>query len=83
MLSATVSVILKMQERLYPGWDGMAPSEHGRNISRDTNGEKMRKCDVEGLAHPDNILGLASGALLLAEDAGTRAHPVDMLWLAK
>ena len=41
------------------------------------------RCDDAGLAHPDNILGLADGSLLLAEDAGKRAHPVDMLWLKR
>ena len=46
-----------------------------------TDGKK--RCDDAGIAHPDNIQGLANGWLLLAEDAGKRAHPVDMLWLKK
>ncbi len=40
-------------------------------------------CDLENIASPDNILSLSSGALLIAEDAGKRQHPVDFLWLKK
>ena len=50
-------------------------------VGTTTDGKK--RCDDAGIAHPDNILGLANGWLLLAEDAGKRAHPVDMLWLKK
>lgn len=39
-------------------------------------------CDPEGIANPDNIAAFAGG-LLIAEDAGPKMHPVDMLWLAK
>ena len=50
-------------------------------VGTTTDGKK--RCDDAGIAHPDNILGLANGSLLVAEDAGKRAHPVDMLWLKK
>jgi hypothetical protein len=39
-------------------------------------------CDVERIANPDNIASFAGG-LLIAEDAGPKMHPVDMLWLVK
>jgi hypothetical protein len=39
-------------------------------------------CDPDGIANPDNIAAFAGG-LLIAEDAGPKMHPVDMLWLAK
>jgi secreted PhoX family phosphatase len=39
-------------------------------------------CDPEGIANPDNIAAF-SGGLLIAEDAGPKMHPVDMLWLVK
>ena len=41
------------------------------------------KCEVDRPAHPDNILALAGGVLLIGEDAGKKKHPVDMLWLVK
>jgi secreted PhoX family phosphatase len=41
------------------------------------------KCDVERPAHPDNILALSGGILLVGEDAGKKKHPVDMLWMVK
>ena len=50
-------------------------------VGRTTDGKK--RCDDERIAHPDNILGLANGSLIVAEDAGKSAHPVDMLWLRK
>ncbi len=40
-------------------------------------------CDPNGMARPDNILALSNGALLIGEDAGKKAHPVDMLWMRK
>lgn len=39
-------------------------------------------CDPGGIANPDNIYAY-SGGLLIAEDAGPKMHPVDMLWLLK
>jgi hypothetical protein len=33
------------------------------------------------IAYPDNILGLSNRSLLVTEDEGKKAHPVDMLWL--
>ena len=50
-------------------------------VGKTTDGKK--RCDDGGIAHPDNILGLSNGSLLVAEDAGKSAHPVDMLWLRK
>ena len=50
-------------------------------VGRTTDGKK--RCDDLGIAHPDNILGLSNGSLIIAEDAGKSAHPVDMLWLRK
>ena len=50
-------------------------------VGRTTDGKK--RCDDGRIAHPDNILGLANGSLIVAEDAGKSAHPVDMLWLRK
>ncbi len=44
-------------------------------------GEKAG-CDPEGIANPDNIMAFPGG-LLIAEDAGPKKHPVDMLWLVK
>ena len=39
-------------------------------------------CDPDRIANPDNIAAFAGG-LLIAEDAGPKMHPVDMLWLMK
>ena len=39
-------------------------------------------CDPNRIANPDNIASF-SGGLLIAEDAGPKMHPVDMLWLVK
>ena len=39
-------------------------------------------CDPQAIANPDNIAAFAGG-LLVAEDAGPKMHPVDMLWLVK
>ena len=39
-------------------------------------------CDPERIANPDNVATFAGG-LLIAEDAGPKMHPVDMLWLVK
>jgi len=39
--------------------------------------------DYGVIAHPDNILGISNRSLLVAEDEGKKAHPVDMLWLQK
>ena len=50
-------------------------------VGKTTDGKK--RCDDGGIAHPDNILGLSNGSLIIAEDAGKSAHPVDMLWLRK
>ncbi len=41
------------------------------------------KCEVDRPAHPDNILALSGGVLLIGEDAGKKKHPVDMLWMVK
>ncbi len=41
------------------------------------------RCDEERPANPDNILALENGALLIGEDAGSKKHSVDMLWMAK
>jgi len=46
-------------------------------------GKSVEKaCDPNGIANPDNISAF-SGGLLIAEDAGPKKHPVDMLWLMK
>ena len=39
-------------------------------------------CDPDRIANPDNIAAFAGG-LLIAEDAGPKMHPVDMLWLVR
>lgn len=39
-------------------------------------------CDLDRIANPDNIAAFAGG-LLIAEDAGPKMHPVDMLWLVR
>ena len=39
-------------------------------------------CRDDNIANPDNIAAFAGG-LLIAEDAGPKMHPVDMLWLVK
>ena len=41
------------------------------------------RCDEERPANPDNILALKGGSLLIGEDAGSKMHSVDMLWMAK
>jgi hypothetical protein len=50
-------------------------------VGRDLGNKKG--CDLDGIASPDNILSLANGSILIAEDAGKRQHPVDFLWLKK
>ena len=50
-------------------------------VGRDLGNKKG--CDLNGIASPDNILSTATGGLLIAEDAGSRQHPVDFLWLKK
>ncbi len=50
-------------------------------VGRDLGNKKG--CDLGGIASPDNILSTPSGGLLIAEDAGSRQHPVDFLWLKK
>ena len=50
-------------------------------VGKTIDGKK--RCDDNTMAHPDNILGLPNGSLLIAEDAGKSAHPEDMLWLRK
>ena len=50
-------------------------------VGKTTDGKK--RCDDGGITHPDNILGLSNGSLLVAEDACKKTHPVDMLWLQK
>lgn len=40
-------------------------------------------CDPDLPANPDNLLALAGGTLLIGEDAGPKAHVLDMLWLVK
>lgn len=49
-------------------------------IGRNTEG---KQCDVNLPASPDNILATADGSLLIGEDAGSKRHPVDMLWLVR
>ncbi|MGV6849171.1 MAG: alkaline phosphatase PhoX [Marinibacterium sp.] len=39
-------------------------------------------CDPDRIANPDNVAAF-SGGLLIAEDAGPKMHPVDMLWLVR
>ena len=41
------------------------------------------RCDEERPANPDNILALKDGSLLIGEDAGSKMHSVDMLWMVK
>ncbi len=63
-----------------------APIEADYNISRlepavmGMAGEAG--CDPERIANPDNVSAF-SGGLLIAEDAGPKMHPVDMLWLIR
>ncbi len=56
------------------------------NISRLEPGVMGRTvkggCDPDRIANPDNIAAF-SGGLLIAEDAGPKKHPADMLWLVK
>ena len=40
-------------------------------------------CDINLPANPDNILALNDGTLLIGEDAGSKKHPLDMLWMVK
>ncbi len=61
------------------GSDGNVTRIEPLLVGKTTDGKK--RCDDLGIAHPDNILALESGGLIIAEDAGKRAHPVDMLWL--
>ncbi len=72
------------------GCGGVYVSETGRdyNITRldpfmiGRTG-KGKQCDVSLPASPDNILATADGSLLIGEDAGSKRHPLDMLWLVK
>lgn len=41
------------------------------------------RCDENRPANPDNILALDNGTLLIGEDAGPKAHSLDMLWMVK
>lgn len=40
-------------------------------------------CHLDVPAHPDNILAMPDGSLLIGEDAGAKKHTLDMLWLVK
>ena len=40
-------------------------------------------CDVNLPANPDNILAMNDGTLMIGEDAGSKRHPLDMLWMVK
>ncbi len=40
-------------------------------------------CNLDRPAHPDNILAMPDGSLLIGEDAGSKKHTLDMLWLVK
>lgn len=40
-------------------------------------------CDPDLPANPDNILALDGNTLLIGEDAGSKRHPLDMLWLVR
>ncbi len=40
-------------------------------------------CNMDRPAHPDNILAMPDGSLLIGEDAGPKKHTLDMLWLVK
>jgi secreted PhoX family phosphatase len=40
-------------------------------------------CDLNRPANPDNILALNDGTLLIGEDAGSKKHTLDMLWMVK
>ncbi len=40
-------------------------------------------CEMDRPANPDNILALNDGTLLIGEDAGSKKHTLDMLWMVK
>ncbi len=40
-------------------------------------------CDANRPANPDNILALNDGIVLIGEDAGSKRHELDMLWMVK
>lgn len=40
-------------------------------------------CALDRPANPDNILALNDGTLMIGEDAGSKRHVVDMLWLVR
>lgn len=40
-------------------------------------------CELDRPANPDNILALNDGTLLIGEDAGSKKHTLDMLWMVK
>lgn len=40
-------------------------------------------CEMDRPANPDNILAMNDGTLLIGEDAGSKKHPLDMLWMVK
>lgn len=40
-------------------------------------------CHMDLPAHPDNILAMPDGSLLIGEEAGAKKHTLDMLWLVK
>jgi secreted PhoX family phosphatase len=40
-------------------------------------------CSPDLPANPDNILALADGTMMIGEDAGSKKHELDMLWLVK
>ena len=40
-------------------------------------------CNLDRPANPDNILAMPDGSLLIGEDAGSKKHTLDMLWLVK
>lgn len=57
--------------------DRLEPAIMGKTLPGENAG-----CDHEAIANPDNIMAFPGG-LLIAEDAGPKMHPVDMLWLVK
>ncbi len=42
-----------------------------------------KACSIDLPANPDNILAMNDGSLMIGEDAGSKKHPVDMLWMVK
>jgi secreted PhoX family phosphatase len=41
------------------------------------------RCDANLPANPDNILVMNDGTLMIGEDAGSKKHELDMLWMVK